>query len=61
MLRYLNSLDGVKSLISISGMRQMIVNRKTASNGCLVRKLFFIGFLFFESYYKVPDIGNETE
>ena len=54
MLRYLSSLEGVKSLINIAGSRQMKVNRNTAISGCLVKKLVFrfdgIGLPFFKSY-----------
>ena len=65
MLRYLSSLEGVKSLISIAGRRQMNVNRNTAKSGYLFRKLFFsfgdISFVFFKSNDKVADICDKSE
>ena len=48
MLRYLNSLDGVKSLVSITGKRQTKVKTKTVIIGWWVNMLPFpvCGVLF---------------
>ena len=49
MLRYLNSLDGVKSLVSITGKRHTKVKTKTVIIGWRVNMLPFPGcrVLFF--------------